>query len=596
MSGLCSLAAIADEAWHFHDVKRVIAFGDVHGAYDELVSLLQTAGVIDDDLQWSAGATHVVSVGDLLDRGDDSRRVMNLLMRLQVEARESDGYMHVVLGNHETLNLIGDMRYVSDGEFAAFAADELPEQRAAAMAEFALRFTDPLKAEAEFAEEFPFGFFGLRAAFRPDGQYGRWLLTLPVMLKIDSTVYVHGGLPPVVAKLGLDRLNRQSRSDLAEFVSLWHELLAEGLIAFDQSADLAAIEWAKLLEAETPPALSDASRSRVERFVELLDSPVFSDHGPLWYRGSARCHPLLETDIIDAALERLGASRVVVGHTPTRKRRAASRLGDKVVMIDSGMLASYYNGTPVALVIEEGQTSVIYPALPAQHAVERVDHDNAADWAGGLADVEQFLRTTAIVDRVRNQRTQQTLVTLRAADGREARAEVIKGRAGRRELAAYALDRLLGMGIVPVTVARTIDKREVALQLQRDDWIDDPTREARRLPLPRWCAEGNNYELMSVFDALIANDRSDPATIQYSRDRERIWINDFAGAFSTTQVLPRYLATNADAREIAGEVARRLSLLDSGKLESALGELLSKREYRALLQRRDAILSDWTIR
>ena len=163
-------------------------------------------------------------------------------------------------------------------------------------------------------------------------------------------------------------------------------------------------------------------------------------------------------------------------------------------------------------------------------------------------------------------------------------------------MAAYALDRLLGMGIVPVTVARTIDKREVALQLQRDDWIDDPTREARRLPLPRWCAEGNNYELMSVFDALIANDRSDPATIQYSRDRERIWVNDFAGAFSTAQGLPRYLATNADAREIAGEVARRLSLLDSGKLESALGELLSKREYRALLQRRDAILSDWTIR
>ena len=574
----------------------MIAFGDVHGAYDELVSLLQTAGVIDDRLQWSAGATHVVSVGDLLDRGDDSRRVMNLLMRLQVEARESDGYLHVVLGNHEALNLTGDLRYVSDGEYAAFAADEQPGQRAAAMAEFATRFADPLEAQAEFADRFPPGFFGHRAAFRPDGQYGQWLLTLPVMLQIDDVVYVHGGLPPLVAELGLDGLNRQSIGELAEFVSLWHELVAEGLIAFDQAADLAAIEWAKLLEAKTPPAPGDAARSRIERFVELGGSPVFSDRGPLWYRGSARCHPLLETDILDAALERLGASRVVVGHTPTRKRRAASRLDDRVVMIDSGMLASYYNGTPVALVIERGRMSVVYPDLPQMRTLERVDHDNAADWAGGLADAEQFLRTTAVVDRVRYQKTQQTVVTLRADDGRLARAEVIRGRGGRRELAAYALDRLLGMGIVPVTVARTLDRSEVALQLQRDDWIDDPTRVARRLPLPGWCAEGDFYELMSVFDALTANDRSDPATIQYSRDRERIWVNDFASAFSTTRILPRYVADNADTREIAGEVARRLSLLDNGKLESALGELLSKREYRALLLRRDAILADWTIR
>ena len=67
-------------------VERVIAFADVHGAYDELAQLLRTVAVVDDELHWSAGAAHVVSLGDLLDRGPGSRKTMDLLMRLQGEA------------------------------------------------------------------------------------------------------------------------------------------------------------------------------------------------------------------------------------------------------------------------------------------------------------------------------------------------------------------------------------------------------------------------------------------------------------------------------------------------------------------------------
>ena len=61
---------------------------------------------------WAAGRAHVVSLGDLLDRGADSRKVMDLLMRLQGEAAAAGGQLHVVLGNHEAMNLLGDLRYV----------------------------------------------------------------------------------------------------------------------------------------------------------------------------------------------------------------------------------------------------------------------------------------------------------------------------------------------------------------------------------------------------------------------------------------------------------------------------------------------------
>ena len=53
---------------------RVVAFGDVHGAYDDWVKLLQQTGIIDSRLNWSGGRTHLVSLGDLIDRGPGRAR------------------------------------------------------------------------------------------------------------------------------------------------------------------------------------------------------------------------------------------------------------------------------------------------------------------------------------------------------------------------------------------------------------------------------------------------------------------------------------------------------------------------------------------
>src|SRR5512143_1170213 len=117
----------AQAAWP--DAGRVVAFADVHGAYDELAGLLQAASVVDKSLHWSAGRTHVVSLGDMLDRGADSRKVMDLLMRLQSEAAAAGGQLHVVLGNYAAMNLLGDLRYVSQGEYAAFAGEETKAMR-----------------------------------------------------------------------------------------------------------------------------------------------------------------------------------------------------------------------------------------------------------------------------------------------------------------------------------------------------------------------------------------------------------------------------------------------------------------------------------
>src|SRR5215469_10729313 len=110
----------AQEPGVWTGVERVVAVGDVHGDYEQLVAVLKTAALIDDQLNWTGGKTHLVQNGDLLDRGPDSRKAMDLLIRLEKQAGEAGGYVHALIGNHEAMNVYGDFRYTSAGEFAAF--------------------------------------------------------------------------------------------------------------------------------------------------------------------------------------------------------------------------------------------------------------------------------------------------------------------------------------------------------------------------------------------------------------------------------------------------------------------------------------------
>lgn len=102
-------------------VPRIIVIGDIHGDWLALKSSLKAAGITNHSNNWLGGSTHVVQVGDLLDRAvrggqDDEKsesRIINHLLNLKKQARESGGDVHILLGNHELMNVMGDFRYVS---------------------------------------------------------------------------------------------------------------------------------------------------------------------------------------------------------------------------------------------------------------------------------------------------------------------------------------------------------------------------------------------------------------------------------------------------------------------------------------------------
>ena len=143
---------------------RLVAIGDVHGDFAATVAALRLAGAIDEQQRWSGGPLVVVQTGDQLDRGDGERQILDLLERLQGEARSAGGALHVLNGNHELMNAAGDLRYVTAGGFVDFAevpGIDLSDRRAAAV--------QPV----------------MRArllAFAPGGPYARKLATRPVIL------------------------------------------------------------------------------------------------------------------------------------------------------------------------------------------------------------------------------------------------------------------------------------------------------------------------------------------------------------------------------------------------------------------------------
>ena len=158
--------------WRVEGADRVVAISDVHGAYDAMVSTLKNVGLLNDELEWAGGTARLVIVGDILDRGPRSRDAMDLLMRLENEAQTTGGYVHVLIGNHESMNMIGDLRYVSKEEYAAFADDETAEQRQRWLRAYVRRHPVPRDEDAirkKFENEFPAGYFALRAAFSSTG-------------------------------------------------------------------------------------------------------------------------------------------------------------------------------------------------------------------------------------------------------------------------------------------------------------------------------------------------------------------------------------------------------------------------------------------
>lgn len=337
---LVSLVAGLLSAWlpsasgHSQPTQRIVAVGDLHGDFQAYQGIITAAALVDRRGRWAGGRTVLVQTGDIADRGPDSVKIIRHLMRLQREAVLAGGQVIVLVGNHEAMNVIGDLRYVHPGEYRAFVDRHSRQRREQAYDSIKARIEAIYLARdsrltarqirAAWTNETPLGALEHRAAWHPDGEIGSWIVRNPAIALIQGNLFVHGGISRSYAGLPLAQINGRIR---------------EALIARDTAPE------------------------------SILSDPA----GPLWYRGHVvgSADPEAQRASLDEIIDVLRlqrADRLIIGHTPSQSQVQILH-GGRLVLIDTG-ISQIYGGRWAYLEILDGRL-IPYRVAAAQPIPER---------------------------------------------------------------------------------------------------------------------------------------------------------------------------------------------------------------------------------
>ena len=171
--------AIQNEPSEFPQPEKLLVLSDIEGEFEGFRKILIGNGVIDESYNWTYGKGHVVICGDLFDRGLSVPETIWLMYKLELPAKNAGGYFHVILGNHDIMNLSGDLRYVQPKYL-------------------------------ESAGKLGVNYMQL---YSPDSELGRWLRSKNSIERIGDALYLHAGIAPQInrIKLSVNKINKRSR-------------------------------------------------------------------------------------------------------------------------------------------------------------------------------------------------------------------------------------------------------------------------------------------------------------------------------------------------------------------------------------------------
>ena len=221
----------------FAAAKRIVAIGDLHGDWQATRQVFQLVGATNANDEWVGKDLVVVQTGDQLDRGNGEQLILDHFVRWREAAKQQGGALHALNGNHETMNVLGDYRYVTPGGFKDFE-DAVPKSERLLPKRLRSRLPVVMRARA--------------AAFVPGGLYARKLAAQPLVVIVGESLFAHGGVHEAHVQFGIDRLNQQSKR--------W--MRGKGKpprLVQDQAGPL----WTRYLSAGKPSAAACAELARV---------------------------------------------------------------------------------------------------------------------------------------------------------------------------------------------------------------------------------------------------------------------------------------------------------------------------------------------
>lgn len=169
---------------------RLVVLSDIEGNFNAISSFLQANKVIDRDHHWIFGKDHLLLLGDFVDRGSEVTQVLWLIYQLEQEAKAVGGQVHFILGNHEIMNIQGNIKYVK------------PKYRA-----LATGIVEALEVGNERT-----------VLFSQSSELGRWMRSKNSIEKIGPYLFVHAGLHLDIVghDLSLNDINTSIRTNINE--------------------------------------------------------------------------------------------------------------------------------------------------------------------------------------------------------------------------------------------------------------------------------------------------------------------------------------------------------------------------------------------
>ncbi len=359
---------------------RIVVLGEVQGAAKTVTNLLRGAGLVDDQARWIGGNATLIQTGDLMDGGIAVRDTLDLFMRLQAEAPNTGGRVVVLLGNHEAMNILGELRDVNYLAYQTFAGpDAEAHQREGFAAHVAWRNqrakavgSDEFLPDETYREEWlaahPLGWEEYVEAMGPDGVYGKWLRTLPVAVTVDGVLFIHAGISESMSGMTVEAINKAAAEEIANFDAVRASMAADGLcLPLASAREMAGVAEEEVLFVN---GLATANRvpsnPRVARALELQHLlewgswSVLSDQGPLWFRGTSKWTGKKEEAQMAAILDASQIERMVTGQSDGKTHQIHARFDDRVVLTSTDMTdEAWGGGEPAALEISEGVYTVV---------------------------------------------------------------------------------------------------------------------------------------------------------------------------------------------------------------------------------------------
>ncbi len=541
---------------------KIIVFGTVNGRLAALKTALERIGVINQNGAWQGGKARLVSLGNLFAKQSINSKVNQPLLEfakeLQAEAEEAGGSFHLVLGKHEVYMMVEGL------------------------------YTSRTMGDNRLSE------------------LGDWLFQQSFIHKHGQELFTHLGLSKTSDLADLALYNQQMKESIIDYADNWASYYRNNR---GQSKEQ--------IEALLPAMLTsfDAAKPAADKLLKQSRYLALKRTSPVNYAGSQFCHPYFEKDRLGEKLNQTESERIWITSADNSLKNR-SRFSGRVQILSAfngltnnpelafNSLAE--NDPPIAFASIASDGSVDYfDAISGEILTPKVP--NYREWKRpyGMSDqaIESFLKSAKIVESSTTKEGKtKPLKLLLEKDGKQLKAvfkyvnksgKTIRKRfygGGDRyqhEMAAYRLDRMLGIGLVPVTVEREIDGVKGSVQLWIDNMVSALQLNEREVVYQGVCNVTAQADLMNAFDFLIHNSDRNQTNIVFTKHDWQIWFIDHTRSFGT--VLSKPIFQQGVELKPSTEFLKAVKSLSKGQLRK-LKPWLNKEQLAALWERRKRLL------